>query len=176
MMSTLASLALIFAQLSLLAFGGGNTILPEMQRQFVDVHQWMSPQEFSALFALAQSAPGPNLMIVPLLGWHVAGWWGLPVTLIAMFLPSSIVTGLGLQAWIKYKKHPWLPIVRAALLPVTVGLVAASAALITVASDDHWVLLAITAAVAIFSLFTRLHPLWMLLAGGLIGYLGVGQM
>lgn len=63
MNATLGALAAIFGQLSLLAFGGGNTILPEMQRAVVDVHHWMSAQEFSALFALAQAAPGPNMMI-----------------------------------------------------------------------------------------------------------------
>lgn len=68
------------------------TILPEMQRQVVEVHQWMSAQEFSALFAMAQAAPGPNMMIVPLVGWHVAGWAGLLVSSVAKFGPSSIVT------------------------------------------------------------------------------------
>ena len=60
------------------------TILPEMQRQVVEVHQWMSAQEFSALFAMAQAAPGPNMMIVPLVGWHVAGWAGLLVSSVAV--------------------------------------------------------------------------------------------
>lgn len=68
MMAVLFSLAIIFTELSLMAFGGGFSILPEMQRQVVDVHQWMSAQEFSALFAMAQAAPGPNMMIVPLIG------------------------------------------------------------------------------------------------------------
>ncbi|BCZ57585.1 hypothetical protein SL267_22020 [Serratia marcescens] len=63
MSGVLMALALIFTELSLLAFGGGTTILPEMQRQVVEVHQWMSAQEFSALFAMAQAAPGPNMMI-----------------------------------------------------------------------------------------------------------------
>ena len=74
-----------FTQLSLIAFGGGNTILPEMQRQVVDIHHWMTAQEFSALFAMAQAAPGPNMMIVPLVGWHVAGLSGLLVTSTAKF-------------------------------------------------------------------------------------------
>ncbi|MFX8957521.1 chromate transporter, partial [Acinetobacter baumannii] len=79
------TLALIFAELSLLALGGGNTILPEMQRQVVDIHHWMTAQEFGALFALAQAAPGPNMMVVPLVGWHVAGFSGVLVTSLAKF-------------------------------------------------------------------------------------------
>ena len=75
-MGTLLALAAIFAQLSLLAFGGGNTILPEMQRQVTQVHPWLTPQEFAALFALAQAAPGPNMLISTLIGWRIAGLAG----------------------------------------------------------------------------------------------------
>ena len=75
MIATLITLAVLFTQLSLLAFGGGNTILPEMQREVVEVQHWMTAETFSSLFGLAQAAPGPNLMVVTLVGWHVAGWW-----------------------------------------------------------------------------------------------------
>ena len=90
MLYVLVALALVFTQLSLLAFGGGNAILPEMQHQVVTVHQWMTAEQFSSLFAMAQAAPGPNMMIVPLIGWHVAGPLGLLVTSFAKFGPSSV--------------------------------------------------------------------------------------
>lgn len=175
MSQTLMQLGLMFSQLSLLAFGGGNTILPEMQRQVVDVHHWMSAREFSSLFALAQAAPGPNLMIVTLIGWHVAGWSGMLVTSIAKFGPSSIVTILALHAWERFKDRPWRRVAQLALPPVTAGLVAASAALITLASDSRWILWLITAAVATLAVRTRMHPLWLLLAGSLVGLSGFGQ-
>ena len=79
-MTTLFSLAFIFLQLSFLALGGGNAIIPELQRQVVDVHHWMTSREFSELFALAQAAPGPNMMITSLVGWRVAGIAGLLVS------------------------------------------------------------------------------------------------
>ena len=91
-MGTLGQLALVYAQLSLLAFGGANAILPEMQRQVVDVHHWMTAREFASLFALAQAAPGPNMMVVSLVGWRVAGVWGALVTTGAVLFPSSILT------------------------------------------------------------------------------------
>ncbi|WP_338662950.1 chromate transporter [Pararoseomonas sp. SCSIO 73927] len=169
-MSTLVALAVIFTQLSLLAFGGGNTILPEMQRQVVEVHRWMSAQDFSALFALAQAAPGPNMMVVPLVGWHVAGWPGLLVSSIAKFGPSSILTGVVLGLWRRFKDRPWRKVVQAGLVPMTVGLVVASAWLITEATTTEWLLGAITAAVAGLSAATKLHPLW-LLSGGAIAAL-----
>ena len=91
-MRILAELASVFAQFSLLAFGGANAVLPEMQRQVVDVHHWMNAREFAALFALAQAAPGPNMMVVSLVGWRVAGFWGALVTTGAVAAPSSMLT------------------------------------------------------------------------------------
>lgn len=171
----LVSLAAIFSQLSLLAFGGGNSILPEMQRQVVQVHEWMSKADFSALFALAQAAPGPNMMVVTLIGWHVAGWPGVLVTSIAKFGPSSLVTMAALHAWERFKTRPWRRTVQLGLVPITAGLVAASALLIAEASDETVMLTAITAAVALLSYRTKLHPLWLLAAGALIGLTGFGQ-
>src|SRR6266702_4475510 len=171
----LVSLAAIFSQLSLLAFGGGNSIWPEMQRQVVEVHQWMSKVDFSALFALAQAAPGPNMMIVTLVGWHVAGWAGMLVTSVAKFGPSSIVTILALHAWDRVKDRPWRRHAQMGLVPVTAGIVAASAALIAEASNPTAIAWAITAFTAVMALKTRVHPLWLLAAGSLIGLTGFGQ-
>lgn len=171
-MGTLIALALIFAELSLLAFGGGNTILPEMQRQVVEVHRWMSAQEFSALFALAQAAPGPNMMVVPLVGWHVAGWSGLLVSSLAKFGPSSLLTGVVLGLWRRFRDRPWRRVVQSGLVPMTVGLVAASAALIGTATSTDLGLAAITLVVAAAMLWTRLHPLWLLGGGALAGLAG----
>ncbi|AHV91320.1 chromate transporter [Bordetella holmesii] len=171
MMSVLISLALIFTQLSLLAFGGGNTILPEMQRQVVDVHHWMSAADFGALFALGQAAPGPNLMVVTLVGWHVAGWMGVLVTTIAKFGPSSVIVVLALGLWERFKEKPWRAVVQAGIFPMTAGLMAASAALITYASVHDWVTAAIAAGAALSATLTRVHPLWLLAAGALTGLL-----
>ena len=175
MNATLVALAAIFGQRSLLAFGGGNTILPEMQRQVVEVHHWMPASEFSALFALAQAAPGPNMMVVTLVGWHVAGWAGMLVTSIAKFGPSSLVTIAVLHAWDRFKDRPWRRIAQKGLVPVTAGLVAASAVLIAKASDPSWIAWAITGVCAVLALRTKIHPLWLLGAGSLIGLTGFGQ-
>ncbi|AHG22515.2 chromate transporter [Chania multitudinisentens RB-25] len=170
-MMILISLAIIFTELSLMAFGGGFTILPEMQRQVVEVHQWMSAQEFSALFAMAQAAPGPNMMIVPLIGWHVAGWGGLLVSSVAKFGPSSIVTVLVMKAWKRFKDRPWRRIIQAGLVPVTVGLVAASGILIAEASATHWRLALVILLATVLGMNKRIHPLWILAGGALLGLL-----
>ncbi|SKA34315.1 chromate transporter [Enhydrobacter aerosaccus] len=175
MNSTLVSIALLFSQLSLLAFGGGNTILPEMHRQAVNVYHWMSDPEFAALFALAQAAPGPNMMVAPLIGWQVAGWSGLAVATLGMFGPSSIVTCVALRLWRRFKDQTWRRAIQTGLVPISIGLVAASAVLIVQASDHEWVLAAITAGCAIVAVRTRLHPLWLLAAGAAVGWTGLGQ-
>ena len=65
----LQALAVQFSLLSLLAFGGANAVIPEIHRQSVAVHHWMTDKDFAALFAIAQSAPGPNFLISTLIGW-----------------------------------------------------------------------------------------------------------
>ena len=105
--STLVSLALVFMQLSLLAFGGTNSVLPEMQRQVVQVHPWLTSQEFAALFALAQAAPGPNMVVVTLIGWRVAGLAGALVTTLGVAGPSSVLTFIGYRLWYRFRAATW---------------------------------------------------------------------
>ncbi|QHH99378.1 chromate transporter [Acinetobacter dispersus] len=165
----LVTLAVVFTQLSLLAFGGGNAILPEMQHQVVNVHQWMSAEQFSSLFAMAQAAPGPNMMIVPLVGWHVAGPAGLLVTSLAKFGPSSIITIYALKFWERFKDNPLRARFEKALKPITVGLVLVSAWLIADASAQNLLLVMIVIVTAILGMFKKIHPLWVMAAGAGLG-------
>ncbi|RZF52111.1 chromate transporter [Acinetobacter halotolerans] len=165
----LLTLAIVFTQLSLIAFGGGNAILPEMQHQVVTVHQWMTAEQFSSLFAMAQAAPGPNMMVVPLVGWHVAGPAGLIVTSIAKFGPSSIITIYALKFWQRFKHHPLRARFEKALKPITVGLVLVSAWLIADASAQNILLVLIVILTAILGLFKRIHPLWVMIFGAGVG-------
>ena len=174
MSAPLPGLALLFAELSLLAFGGGNSVLPEMQRRMVDVHGWMTAAQFNALFGLAQAAPGPNMMVATLLGWRLAGVWGALVATAAMFGPSSLVTGIALRAWERFRHAPWRRAVQAGLVPVTAGLVSAGAAVVAATAAGTPSLAGVAAAAAALSIATKLHPLWLLGAGAVFGALGVG--
>lgn len=165
----LIALAIVFTQLSLLAFGGGPAILPEMQHQVVEVHHWLSAAEFSTMFAMAQAAPGPNMMIVPLVGWHVAGPAGLLVTSFAKFGPSSVITVFALKFWNQFKDHPLRERFEKALKPITVGLVLVSAWIIADASAQNSLLIAILAIATVMSLFKKVHPLWVMLFGAIAG-------
>jgi chromate transporter len=175
MNQTLVSLAIIFGQLSVIGFGGGNTILPEMHRQVVDVHHWMTGADFAALYALAQAAPGPNMMVAPLIGWSVAGWAGMLVTTIAVFGPSSVLTVVALRLWRRLQNAAWRQSVQTGLVPISIGLVAASAAIITASIDHDWIFVALTGASAVAAWRSKLHPLWLLAAGAAIGWTGFGQ-
>lgn len=165
----LVTLAIVFTQLSLLAFGGGNAILPEMQHQVVEVHHWLTANEFSTMFALAQAAPGPNMMIVPLVGWHVAGPMGLLVTSLAKFGPSSIVTVVALKFWNQFKNRHLRAKFEKALKPITVGLVLVSAWIIAGTSAQSYLLIGVVIVATIMSLYKRIHPLWVMAFGAIVG-------
>ncbi len=170
---TVMWLFLVCAQLSVVAVGGIAPILPELQRQVVDVHGWMGATEFGALFALAQAAPGPNVLVVTLVGWRVAGLAGALAATVGMLLPSGLITWLVAGAWQRFRDRPWRRAVQAGLVPVTVGLVMAAAAILAVAAATGWVAWLVTAAVALAALRTKWHPLLLLAAGTAVGALGL---
>jgi chromate transporter len=172
-MNTLADLATVYLQLSLLAFGGANAVLPEMQRQVVDVHHWMDAREFASLYALAQAAPGPNMMVVSLVGWRVAGFWGALVTTAAVAAPSSVLTLLVSGAWFRFKDAPWRKALQAGLQPVTAGLIMASAALLIQSTAVDWTTAAVVVVTAALFLFSKLHPMLVLAAAALAGAAGL---
>ena len=172
MRTPLAWLALIFGQLSLLAVGGVNATVPEMQRQVVDVHGWMTAREFAALYALAQAAPGPNMLVSTLVGQKVAGAMGAIVATLAMIGPSSVLTWVSASAWHRFRARPWRRRVQAGITPVTVGLVSAAAALLAASTAVSWRAGLLTLVVAAAVLGTRVHPLLLLAAGGLLGLAG----
>jgi chromate transporter len=172
-MSTLADLAAVYAQLSLLAFGGANAVIPEMQRQVVDVHHWMNAQEFAGLYALAQAAPGPNMMVVSLVGWRVAGFWGALVTTGAVAAPSSVLTFLVSSVWFRFKDASWRRALQAGLQPVTAGLIMASAALLIESTAVDWTAAAVTAVTAALFIFTKVHPMLILAAAAAAGAIGL---
>ena len=172
-MSRLAALAAIFAALSLQAFGGGNSILPEMQRQVVAVHPWLSASEFASLYALAQAAPGPNMLVSTLIGWRVAGLPGALVATGALCAPSSLLTFATSRLWTRFQGRPWRAAIQAGLMPVTAGLVMSGAALLIETTSRDWRTAAVTGIATVLFLATRLHPLLVLAAAAVLGASGV---
>lgn len=171
--AVIGALAAQFLALSLIAFGGANAVVPEIHRQSVELHRWMSDREFADLFAIAQAAPGPNVMISTLVGWKVAGIPGGVVATLAMCAPSCLLTYFVARIWHRYRDTRWRAAIGAGLAPVTVGLVAGSAWLLAHAADLQWRLALVTLATAVVGYFTKLNPLWCLGAAAALGFAGV---
>lgn len=174
-MSVEASLQVLseFAQMSLMAFGGANAVLPEMHRTVVEVHGWATSEQFSQLYGLAQAAPGPNLLIVCLIGWKVAGLGGALMALVGMCGPSSVLAYAITRVWDRQHGARWRAVVSDSLLPVTIGLTLASAYLVILGAGQSvaaYVLMAFTAALMLWG---RIHPLWGIGLGAVLGYAGL---
>ena len=170
---SLLDIGQLFAGLSLIAIGGANALIPEMHRQIVEVQGWMSGEEFTALFALAQAAPGPNVLVVSLLGWRLAGLAGALMATAAMVLPSSLLAYGVARVWQRFRQSRASRVIQAGFAPVTVGLVLASGYVLSRAADHSWVAYAITAACALLSLKKGVHPLWLLAGAALLGAAGL---
>lgn len=174
-MPSLVELVLHFALLSLLAFGGGNATLPEMQRLVVEQYHWMSAATFSELFAVAQAAPGPNVLVVSLIGLSLAGIPGFFAVTAAFCLPSSLLMYGFARWWHGVGDAPWRIAVQRAVGPVAVGLVLSSGWLMaaTAGGPGEWLSLLLVAATMMLVLALRWNPLWWIAAGALLGLAGV---
>jgi chromate transporter len=169
----LVDLALQFLLLSLLSIGGANAIIPEMHLRAVDIKHWMTDTDFSQMFALSQAAPGPNVLIVSLIGWKVAGVAGAIVSMLAMCGPSFVLTYQIARAWDRFRDAPWRIAIERGLAPVTVGLILSSGYVLTRTTDHSWPAYALTGATLVLGLMTRLHPLWALAAAAGLGAFGL---
>jgi chromate transporter len=174
MTSPSVALTTHLALLSSISFGGFPTVLPDVRNFVVATHGWMTDQEFADLFAMAQSIPGPNMILMmSFVGWKV---WGLPgavASAIATSGPPCAIYFASYRLWDRFRNAPWQRIVRLGLVPVVMGLVIASGTVMARAADTGWQSVAVTIAAAAIMLATRLNPLWMLFVGGAIGGLGL---
>ena len=169
----LAEIAVRFAALSLVAIGGINAILPEIHRVVVDVEGWMTSAEFAELFALAQLAPGPNAMVVALVGWKVAGITGAMVATLAACGPSSVACYVAWQWADRLRESRLRVIVQRALAPLAIGLIMASGYTLALGADRSPGAFVLTVLAAGALAFTRFNPVWILLAAALAGVAGL---
>jgi len=162
-----------FGLMSLFAVGGANAAIPEMHRIAVEVHHWMTDRQFADIYAISQLSPGPNVLIVTLIGYAVAGFGGALVATLAMCVPTAALAYYvgGLLGRSTHSR--WPSIIQAALVPLSIGLMAASALVVAQAADRNWGAVIVTLAVAALAYATRLNPLYLLLAGGILGFAGV---
>ena len=168
------ALTLHLALLSSISFGGFPTVLPDVHNFVVPTHGWMTDQEFANLFAIAQAIPGPNMILMmSFIGWKVWGFPGAVASAVATFGPPCAIYFVAYRLWHRFRNAPWQSIVRGGLVPVTIGLVIASGTVMARAADADWPAATLTVAGAILMLTRRINPLWILLAGGAVGGVGL---
>jgi chromate transporter len=168
-LNILLQLAGMFGRLSLLAVGGANTTLSQINRDVVANHHWLTKAQFAQLFAIANAAPGPNVIIATAIGAHMAGLVGGVVATVAMVLPAGLLAIGVSKIWDHYRENRWRRIIQAALLPITAGLLLAAAGILVRQADTSVLTVLITLVSAAFTWRARLHPLWLLGAGTLLG-------
>lgn len=162
-------IAATFASLSLVSIGGANAVVPEIHHQIVERLGWMNDSAFTSFFAISQAAPGPNVLLVSLIGWHIAGFAGLAIATLAMILPSSLLAFIAGRLVSRWQSKRWIKIAKAGLEPIALGLILASGVVMARAADHHALSVMITAGTAAFVVFSRRNPLWALAAAALVG-------
>ncbi len=169
-MNVLVDMALYFSVLSLVSVGGLPAVLPELQRYVVDVKGWLAAADFIQLYAVGQAAPGPNMLIVSLIGWKVASLPGALVALAALCGPAGVIAYWVADLWERFRGTRWRKAIQRAMVPLVVGFtVAGGYVLATPGGVPDWRLWLIAVASAAAMLATRINPLWLLAGGGLLG-------
>ena len=165
-----------FMLLSLLAVGGAITTASDMHRYVVVEHGWISDAQFTSSIAIAQAAPGPNVLFVAVIGWNVAGAAGALATLVGTMLPSTLLV-LAVSRWAAQRReHPGVRAFTTGMAPLTLGLLLATG----------WVLaepfvrvpgqrvgaLALIAVTIVAMMRFRLSPMWLMALGAVVGAAG----
>lgn len=180
-----------FLSLSLLAVGGAIITAPDMHRFLVDDNQWLTEQQFSSSIALAQSAPGPNVLFVGLMGWNVGlnagaglggGWisvalstMGMVLGLLGIMLPSSVLTYTTTRWAHKHRDNRGVKAFKQGMAPVVIALLLSTGWLLTASHNEasrDWPLWLLTLVAMVLVWRTRIHLLWLIGAGALLGAMG----
>jgi chromate transporter len=169
----LGALFLHFLALWCVAVGGPSAILPDIHRYVVEVHHLLTNREFAEIYTLAQVAPGPNVMYVTLIGWHLAGWAGAAATTIPLLVPATTLTLLVGHLSERYPNAAIFRAVRSGLMPITIGLMFASATILMRAVNHDWRGYLVTLLTVAVVLRKSWNPLWLLAAGALAGVAGL---
>ncbi|RFO98509.1 chromate transporter [Rhodoferax lacus] len=181
-----------FLTLSLLAIGGAITTAPDMHRYLVVEQHWLTDSQFTASIALAQAAPGPNVLFIALLGWNVGlnaagglaagavawGWGvlGACVTMAGILIPSTTLTLAAARWGHKNRERLGVRAFKTGMAPIVIALLGATGWILSASqgsATDNWRLWLLTAVVTVLVWRTRIHLLWLLAAGGLLGWWGL---
>ena len=169
----LLQLWLHFMLLSLLAVGGAITTAPDMQRYLVAEQGWMSDAQFTTGVAIAQAAPGPNILFVAVMGWHVAGAAGVLATMAGIMGPSSLVALAVGRYGQRRADSLALRAFTAGLAPLTLGLLLSTGWVLTAPTRHQPVAVALVLATVALQLRSNISPMWLIAGGALVGALAL---
>lgn len=169
-MSTLLQIAGAFGLLSVLAVGGGAAVLPEMKATVVAQHGWLTADQFVEVYSLGQLAPGPNMLMVQIIGERIAGIPGAFVALLAFFLPASALTYATGKLWDRLDGWPWRESIQRGLAPVSIGLMLAGTITIGRIAVNDPRTITMAAAVTLILLWRRTNPAWLIIGCGVLGW------
>jgi chromate transporter len=179
--STYLQLVILFGSLSLMSIGGGNAVLPEMHLRSVNQDHWVTNSQFADLFSISQTAPGPSILIVGMIGYAA----GLPVggvlggilggvgATVAMVLPAASLVYAITLFWQRAEQSKWRIAVEKGFAPLTVGLILASSLVMSRAADHDWRAYLLTAVCTLIFVRTTINPLIIVAIAGVIGYFGI---
>lgn len=171
-----------YLMLSLMSVGGAISTSSDMHRYLVDEKHWLSQVQFNESIALAQAAPGPNVLFVALMGWHIgmntgsmaAALLGVAATMLGIMIPSTVLTYSAAQWGHRNRELRAVRAFKLGMAPVVIALMLATSWILGSASGNaarDWPLWLLTMVSALVIWRTRLHMLWMLGAGALLGWL-----
>ena len=165
-----------FLMLSLLAVGGAITTVPDMHRYIVIQQHWLSDAQFTASIAIAQAAPGPNLLFVAVLGWNVAGPLGMLATMIGILVPSTVLSLWATRWGAQRRDTRFVRAFTTGLMPLTLGLLLSTGWVLAEPylrdPAQRWGALALIVVSVLAMLRTRLSPMWVVAIGCVAGALG----
>ena len=166
----LLRIAADYALLSVMAFGGMNSVLPELHRTVIEVRGWIDERSFTELYALGYALPGPNILVLTLTAAYVGGPLGALVATASAILPCMLIAGAITPSWHRFRDSRWRRWMQSGLLAVTAGLTLAGGYVLTQAAAHHWGGYVLTAATVALLHWTRFNPLWLIGLGAALGY------
>lgn len=164
----------VFSLLSVLAVGGGAAVLPETKALVIDAHHWLNDDQFRDIYGLGQVVPGPNMLMVMVIGYHVSGFPGALLAFVGFFLPASLISFGASRIWDHFEGSPWRRSLQQGLAPLVVGLMAAGT--ISIARTAIEGALTVAIAIAVFGgvyFLKRINPALLVLGGGVVGLIAL---
>lgn len=159
--------------LSLIAFGGVNVVLPAVHHLAVNDEHWMTDRDFANLFAISSISPGPNFLVLTLVGFKAAGIAGAAASTLALCAPTAFIAYFFAKVWERLKGTRLQKAVKEGLVPVTVGFIGVSATLLVRASDTRPLMYVLSAATVAVALFTKINPMWVFAVAAVLGAAGL---